>query len=490
MNLTFWGAARQVTGSMFLLEVDEYCHILIDCGLDLDRKPKTPATEEVETAKTAQPLPHEAAKGLFPFDPSTITAVLLTHAHVDHSGNLPNLVREGFEGAIYTTYPTMALAELLLADSAGLNENKLRKMNKTGKGKRKVNTAMGINPAALYNKRHAQQTMAHFKIVDFGKTFRVDENVSVTFIPASHLLGAAHVIVEVTQPDGSTKTIGFSGDIGRYEYPLLVDPQPMPQVDYLVCESTYGARYHRATEEAEDILSDIITKTCIDAPGRLIIPAFSVGRTQALLYTLNQLYTYRDFPPIKVFSDSPLAYHSTLVYEKCIKYLNGDAQNFKNKNGTLFDFENLVYVKDMRQSKEISNYDESCIIISSSGMISGGRVEYHVEQNIQNPYCTIFMIGYAGEGTLAADLVNGLSSIKVRSKTLPVLANIEQTDVFSGHCDLQGLKDFISHQSKDSLKQVFLVHGDGESMDSLTQTLGEMGYDQVTSPTKGQKVEL
>ena len=261
-------------------------------------------------------------------------------------------------------------------------------------------------------------------------------------------------------------------------------------MDYLICESTYGARQHVNQETPEEALADVIRRTCVDMPGRLIIPAFSVGRTQALLYTLNKLYTERDFPRIRVFSDSPLALGSTKVYEKHIQMLNEDARDFYEDHKELFDFENFTFLSDMKASKAISNYGEPCIIVSSSGMVQGGRVEHHVEANISNPYCTILMIGFAAEGTLGARLLNGQNYIEIRGKKMDMLANVERIDVFSGHGDCADLLEFVHWQAPGQLKKLFLVHGEYESMQIFQSRLIEEGYADVEIPKKGQSYEL
>ena len=283
------------------------------------------------------------------------------------------------------------------------------------------------------------------------------------------------------------KTICFSGDIGRKNYPLLTDPMQVPEVDYIVCETTYGNRRHKTKISHEDALASVIQKTCIDAPGRLIIPAFSVGRSQALLFTLNKLYTERNFPKIRVFADSPLAYKSTKVYESFIGILNQEAKDFFNENQGLFDFENLVYVEDLKQSKMIKNYMEPCIIVSSSGMVQGGRVEQHIFDNISNPYCTILMIGYASEGTLGHELLNGMKVLKTKSgKEMSVEATIESIDIFSGHGDLDDLTSFVKWQDKTKLKNIFLTHGEYSSMLDFKAHLNNEGYMDVEIPEKGQ----
>jgi metallo-beta-lactamase family protein len=274
-------------------------------------------------------------------------------------------------------------------------------------------------------------------------------------------------------------------------YPLLIDPQPIPEVDYLLCETTYGERYHQDKGRPEDFLKDIIQRTCIDIQGRLIVPAFSVGRTQAMLYSLNKMYAENDIKPIKVFTDSPLARASTKIFEKSMGHLNKEAQEFKNKNESLFDFENLEYVESLKASQAVSNHSEPCIIISASGMVSGGRIEYHIEQNISNPYATILIIGFASEGTLGWDLINGNREfLLINGKKLPILANIEKIDVFSGHGDKNDLIKFVKYQNPEKLKKLFLIHGEYKSMESFKESLKFEGFDQVEIPEKGQTYEL
>jgi metallo-beta-lactamase family protein len=474
MKLTFWGATQQVTGSMFLLESDDY-RILIDCGSDFDLD---------EIGKKNR---YEQQKSVFPFEPSLINTVLLTHAHIDHSGNIPNLYKEGFEGRVVCTEPTMALTALLLKDAANLHQKRLNARN--GASGRKKSKKKKEVPMDYFVEKHVIEALDNFVPVAFGQRYRIADNVTVTYYAAGHLLGAAHIVLEVYE-DGQKKRLCFSGDIGRSNYPLLTDPQEIPQVDYLICESTYGNRLHEDQGGPEETLADVIKRTCIDIPGRLIIPSFSVGRTQALLYTLNKLYLDRSFPYIKVFSDSPLAHSSTKVYQRHVRLLNKEARNFQENNDMLFDFENLVYLESQDASRAVSNYNEPCIIISSSGMVQGGRVEQHVEANIGNPYATILMIGYASEGTLGWRLLNGQDTISIRGKQYPVLANIEKIDVFSGHGDQNDLLKFVKMQDPEKLKSVFLVHGEQQSMADFQSKIQESGYKTVEIPLRGQTYEL
>jgi metallo-beta-lactamase family protein len=473
MKLHFLGAARQVTGSMYLLELEDY-QVLIDCGTDMERD-----------IDYNEPLEN---KSFFSFDASLVNLVVLTHAHIDHSGNIPMLYREGFEGQVLCTSPTAELAELLLIDSAHLH---LRKLKAAQGESRKKNKQMDrlLKRGDLYLEKDVENAVDNFVTLAFNKKFTIIPGLELTFIPAGHLLGAAHAYFSIKE-HGETKTICFSGDLGRKNYPLHIDPQPVPQADYLICETTYGNRIHEDKEEAIDALARIIQETCIDKPGRLIIPAFSVGRTQAVLFTLNRLIEERNFPAVRVFTDSPMGRGSTKIYAKYVSYLNPEARAFQKEYDDLFDFENLEFLQTDKESKAIKNYNEPCIIISSSGMISGGRVEQHIADNISNSYCTILLIGYAADGTLGRELLAGTNLIRVRDREYRVNATIRKIDVFSGHADKNGLLDFVKNQNSSTLKKIFLSHGEEESMLEFREDLNQLGYKDVVLPTKNESFQL
>ena len=473
MKLHFLGAARQVTGSMYLLELEDY-QVLIDCGTDMERD-----------IDYNEPLEN---KSFFPFDASLVNLVVLTHAHIDQSGNIPMLYREGFEGQVLCTSPTAELAELLLIDSAHLH---LRKLKAAQGESRKKNKQMDrlLKRGDLYLEKDVENAVDNFVTLAFNKKFTIIPGLELTFIPAGHLLGAAHAYFSIKE-HGETKTICFSGDLGRKNYPLHIDPQPVPQADYLICETTYGNRIHEDKEEAIDALARIIQETCIDKPGRLIIPAFSVGRTQAVLFTLNRLIEERNFPAVRVFTDSPMGRGSTKIYAKYVSYLNPEARAFQKEYDDLFDFENLKFLQTDKESKAIKNYNEPCIIISSSGMISGGRVEQHIADNISNSYCTILLIGYAADGTLGRELLAGTNLIRVRDREYRVNATIRKIDVFSGHADKNGLLDFVKNQNSSTLKKIFLSHGEEESMLEFREDLNQLGYKDVVLPTKNESFQL
>ena len=452
MKLTIWGAAQQVTGSMHLLQTDNY-NILVDCGLDYERDTWIEQNEA------------------FPFSPADIDLVILTHAHIDHSGNLPTLIRFGFEGQILCTPPTADLTELLLLDSVNIFLNKQRK-------KRRGKNGFSDGPKPLYLQKHVMETVDRFVTVGFNKPFRINGQISLTFIPVGHLLGAAAVVLSVEE-HGNRKTIAFSGDIGRKNYPVLRDPETLPEVDYLVCESTYGGRNHKYTQSVEELLTETVNEACVKSPGRLIIPAFSVGRTQALVYSLNRIFIKGLLPRIQVFVDSPLAGYATDIFRKHHSLLNEEAQDFYKLLGDEFEFENLDYIQDMNASKAISNYYEPCIIISSAGMLEGGRIQDHLYYNISNYYCTILFIGYCAKGTLGHRLLRGDPVINLRHRELSVFATIKQTDLFSGHGDQNDLINFVKQQDPKKVKKIFLVHGEISAMEDFKGALSDIDYDAV-----------
>jgi metallo-beta-lactamase family protein len=450
MKITFWGAARKVTGSMFQLTMDNGYTILVDCGSDFSD-------------------PFYSYSPVFPFEPSNINVVLLTHAHIDHSGSIPALIRNGFSGQVITTAPTAELSELLFEDNASIFRSR---------------TKIKIDPA-----KEAALAADRFVPIAPNKKFALTESIHVEFIPVGHLLGACSIHI-TWKEKGTIKSILFSGDIGRKNYPLLQDPSIMPPSDYIVCETTYGNRLHSTDNQTEDFLEKVIKETCVDQAGRLIIPSFSLGRTQSLLYTLHKLSIAGRLPSIKVFTDSNLAAAGTRVYERFESWMNPEAKRLKLKGDSLFDFDQLIHIRNFKDSKAISNYNEPCIILSSSGMIAGGKIQHHIRQNIQNPYCTILLVGYAVEGTIGHDLLSGKKVIQFKRKKIPVDARIVYTDLYSGHADRNGLIEYISSIENSKSKKIFLVHGESHSMQDFQQTLQEMGYADVNMPERGMIYEL
>lgn len=460
MRLTFHGAARQVTGSMYLLELDSGYKVLIDCGLNYEA--------DFQREWNAD----------FPFDSEEIDLVLLTHAHIDHSGNLPTLVAKGFEGKILCTEPTWALSDILLTDSANIEAKRVNK-----KRKKKVATRR------LFGHKQVMDVVESMVTVEFNSPFEVNSELTVEFVPAGHILGAASICITVTE-NGKQKRLGFTGDLGKNDSKIVVQPTPHKDLDYLVMEGTYGSRFHKEERSAEDTLWEYIDKTCIKQPGRLIIPAFSVGRTQSILYTLNKLFRAREIHHIRVFTDSPLGINSGNIHEKYIRFLNPEAQAFVKEHHDLFRFKQLDIVEDKEDEVAMQRSLEPNIIVSSAGMLDGGRIQRHIANNIQNPQCTILIAGYCTPGSLGADLLEGRQSVRIKKHDRQVYARIASTDVFSAHPDQTELVQYFKQVNEhSSLKQVFLSHGEESSLNELRSVLSS-DFQQIEVPKVGQSFTL
>lgn len=455
MKYTCWGAAKQVTGSMHLLELDSGYKILVDCGIDYEDKD------------------NKTINSHFQFNPKDIDVLLLTHAHIDHSGNIPNLVKQGFKGEIICTEPTAFLLDKLWIDSVNIQNNNFNR--------RKT--------ARLYGFKEVKEANEQLLTVNFNQKFTLNSEVSCTFHEAGHIIGAASIRLEVTE-ENSIKTIGFTGDLGNPGSKLIVDPEPMQGLNYLITETTYGNRQHKEKRSPEDVLIEYVTKTCVDQEGRLIIPAFSVGRTQAILFTLKKLFNTGILPPIRVFADSPLALASSNIHNRFSDYLNDEAKNNMLVDGSLFDFKSLYLVEDKSDVEDMELYRDSCIIVSSAGMLEGGRIQHHITDHIQNPSCTILIAGFCSPGTLGAQLLEGRSMIRVKGNDKYVYAKIDQTDVFSAHPDTDGLQDYFEATHTDQLTKIFFVHGEEESMYELKSLLSDDLQKKVVIPSKGESFQL
>lgn len=473
MKVTFWGAARQVTGSMHLLTLANGYNVLIDCGLNYENK------------KT-----FDEDNRNFPFLPESLDLVILTHAHIDHSGNLPNLIKQGYSGQILCTDASVELTKNLLLDS--LNVQQIESNKRSGarkkKGKKaKFSRAEGQREAVtLYNRKHVEMVCDAMVGIAFRKPLVINEHLTIEFFEAGHILGAASVKITVTE-NGEQKIIGFTGDLGNYNSKLVKDPQPMPDIQYLVSESTYGGRLHTDVAEAESLLLEYVNNTCVKFNGKLVIPAFSVGRTQAIIFALHQLHVKGLLPNIKIYSDSPLAIRTTKLYDLHLSSLNDEAQAFYKQHGHLFAFPQLTTLEDSKESEIFSMSPEACVIISAAGMVEGGRIQEHVRNNIGNPYSTILIAGFCAPGTLGAELLLGRPTVNINKRERQVYAKIARTDAFSAHPDQNGLMRYFESVNYKSLKKIFLVHGDESSMAKFKDHLN---LPTVEMPMEGQVFEL
>lgn len=447
---------------MHLLELESGYRVLIDCGLDYNQQKEF----------------HRGAKVQFPFDPSSIDVVILTHAHVDHSGNIPTLVRQGFGGKIVCTPPTAELTRFLLLDSLKIMEMEMKRKEGNRRKGKKPNKL-----SSIYGYKDFEEAMDRLITLHFNKDFDLNSSLSVRFQEAGHILGAASVKITVDEK-GKKTVFGFTGDLGNYGSKLMKDPTPFEGINYLISESTYGGRVHQAKRSPEEELLYYIERTCVRQPGRLVIPAFSVGRTQAIIYALHELYVQGRLPEIRYFVDSPLAIRTTDVYAKYGEYMNEESQRFLKQNGSLFEFEYMDYITDKRDSERLQDHYEPCVIISAAGMVEGGRIQEHVRNNIGNGYCTILIAGFCAEGTLGHRLLNGQGNIYMNGHDYPVFAQVHKTDAFSAHPDHYGLKRYIEESGGKSLKGIFLVHAEESSMMSLESDLALNGYENVHLPEK------
>lgn len=471
MNVQFWGAAQTVTGSMHLVE-HRGRRILLDCGLYQGKRK----------------LAFERNRQM-PFDGSSIDAVILSHAHIDHSGNLPSLYASGFRGPIYCTSATRDLASFLLMDSAKIQVNDVKYVNK--KRARKNQTLF----EPLYQPQDAAATLKLFRTVEYHHLFSPLEGVQCCFHIAGHMLGAATVELNLSQEKTGQKDLKlvFSGDIGRPNMPILRDPEIVPGADYLIMEATYGNRDHKAGGDARAELKKIAHETYNDG-AKLIIPAFSVGRTQEIVYRLNQLAEAGELPPMKVHVDSPLAVNATDVFRahaECYDDEMIEAVLYED-DGDPLDFERLHYVRKVEESKALNHSKESCIIISASGMCEGGRVLHHLRNNIENPKTRILFAGYQAPHTLGRILVDGsLDKVKIYGEEYTVNAQISHLHGSSGHADQKGLLEWArEHAKQGDVKKIALVHCELEPATAFAEELKKHKLGPVFIPDRGEDLPM
>ncbi|MBN2481780.1 MAG: MBL fold metallo-hydrolase [Bacteroidales bacterium] len=465
MKIQFLGAVREVTGSKHLITLNNGRKILLDCGMYQGKGMET-----------------DAMNRNLGFSPRDIDYLILSHAHIDHSGLIPYIVKQGFEGSIITTFATRDLCSIMLADCGKIQEYDTITHNK----KRARQHLPPVEP--IYTMADAERSMQYFVGIPYNKPFRVTKGVKVTFTNTGHLLGAGVVNLRIKE-GGKTTRIAFTGDVGRPVNRILRPPQPFPQADYIICESTYGNRLHESEVVAEDKLLEIIRKTCVEKRGKLIIPSFSIGRTQEIIYSLNNFYNKGKLPKIKVFVDSPLSINATNIFRLHFECFNAKILASLENDPDPFGFNDLHYTQSVEDSKKLNEMDEPCIIVSASGMMEAGRVKHHLANNISNPRTTVLAVGYCTPSTLGARLLRGEQSVSIFGQMHLVRADIEQIDSYSGHADYSELLQFLGCQDKEQVKEVFLVHGDLDSQKFFREQLLEKGYTHVEIPEFGQVYE-
>ena len=405
--------------------------------------------------------------------------MILSHAHIDHSGRIPKLVKDGFNGEILCTHATRSLSSLMLMDSAKIQERDAYYHNK-------LNPKDQVEP--LYDTADTLKALRQFVGLGYNRWHYVCDELYVQFRDAGHILGSASVTLKVNE-DGKETVIGFTGDIGRPNRPILRDPIPMPEVDYLICESTYGDKEHLAPPAELDELLEIIQKVCVKQQGKLMIPAFSIGRTQEIVYMLDQLSTYRELPPIPVYVDSPLAVDATEVFSMHPECFDEDLNEYLLVDKNPFGFKKLKYLRTVRQSKYLNRRKGPCVIISASGMANAGRIKHHIFNNIDDPKNGVLIVGYCAPYTPGGKLKRGAKTLKLFNKEVDVRAKTYTMNSFSAHADKYEMLDFIKNQ-RGHVKKVFLVHGTHNVQKAFIKFLGTWGFDDVLAPSLGEIVEI
>lgn len=465
MKIAFHGAARAVTGSKHLITLNNNTQILLDCGMFQGMGPVT-----------------DKLNGYFGFEPSNITYLILSHAHIDHCGLLPRLVAEGFKGNIYATPATMDLTRILLMDSAKIQEQDAEFMNRKRKEHEEVEEP-------LYTEEDVVKTLSQFKVVNYNEAFKIDDQISLNLTDAGHILGSAAVHVTINE-DGKETRITFSGDVGRYGDLLLKSPQRFEQSDYVIMESTYGDSLHKDLDPIEDMLLEIIKNTCLVKKGKVIIPAFSVGRTQELLYALNGLELKNKLPDVAYYVDSPLSIQATEVLKSHPEVYNSGVKQVLKVDDDIFNFKGLKFIESVEESKALNNDPRPCVIISASGMAEGGRVRHHIRNNIGNKKNTILMVGYAEPNSLGGKLAAGNKSVYIFREDHDVLAEVASIKSMSAHGDYEDLLHFLACQDPSKVKQLFLVHGEYEVQQNFAVKLKEKGFKHVAIPEYHQEYEI
>lgn len=466
MKISFHGAARTVTGSKHLLHLESGKQILLDCGMfqGLGR-------DTVRLNKE------------WGFEPAEVTYVILSHAHIDHVGLLPKLVRDGFIGRIFLTGASADLANMLLRDSARIQEADVTYLNR----EREKEGRELLEP--LYTEEDVYNTVQLFEMVDYNEPFPIDESVTLLYTDCGHILGSAAVNLTIKE-NKETIRLTFSGDVGRYRDLILRPPQTFPQADYIILESTYGNKLHPLVASAAEDLLAHITETCIKKEGKLVIPAFSVGRTQELLYLLNRLDLENRLPEVKYYVDSPLSIHATEIVKHHPECFNKRVAALLKMDDDVFHFEGLSYTRSVEESVALGEKDEPCVIISASGMAEAGRVKHHIAQHIRDARNTILLVGYCEPRSLGGRLRAGDTELSIFGRSFQRKAEVAVMESLSAHGDYDDLLQWLGCQDAAEVKEVFLVHGEYEVQTAFRDRLLNKGFQKVTIPAQHEMVPL
>jgi metallo-beta-lactamase family protein len=469
MKITFWGAARTVTGSMHEVQVNGRRYLL-DCGLYQGRR-------------------QEAAErnSVFPFAPSSIDGVILSHAHLDHSGNLPTLAKKGFTGPIYSTPATIDLCGAMLKDSGHIQEKDAEWLNKRHYRRKALEAANDGEVEPLYTMEDAEKALKLFEPAPIYTPKVLDPALSYEAYDAGHILGSTAVLLHYHE-NGKRIGVAYSGDVGRPNQAIIRDPDRMPQVDYLIMESTYGDRLHKDPDAVSSKLADIVNRTCRRG-GKIIVPAFAVGRTQQLVYLLHGLFNQQRIPSIPIFVDSPLAVDVTAIFRKHAECFDEEARQYLLKGEDPFGFRLLRYIKEVGESKALNDLRGPFIIISASGMCEAGRILHHLKNNIEDPRNTVLVTGFMAENTLGRKIVDKLPEVPIFGEPVRLRAEVAKLNELSGHADQRELLEWLKPMAK-SLKKVFLVHGEPAQSAALAKAIGEQYGIETVVPERGETAEL
>ncbi len=463
MKIKFLGAARSVTGSMHLIESNGH-RILIDCGLFQGKR-----EESNQRNKT------------FPFDPKIIERVVLSHAHIDHSGNLPNLVKQGYENSIYSTFATRDLCLVMLKDTAHIQKKDAEYLNR----KEEQRGLPPIEP--LYSAEDVDETLSLFRGIGYLKGFYVAADIKLTFYDAGHILGSALPVFDIKE-NGRNLRLGYIVDLGRKNLPILKDPELVKGIHYLIIESTYGNRLHEDPRTTESKLARVVNET-ITRKGKIIIPAFSLGRTQEVVYNLHRLQDQGIIPHIPIFVDSPLSTDVTEIFKLHPECFDQEISRMIAQNENPFGWKDITYIKDVDESKKLSQVDRPCIIISASGMCESGRILHHLKNNIGDPNNTIMVVGFMAQDTLGRRIVERQKKVRIFGEEYPLKARVEVFDAFSAHADRKELLEYVEN-TKDTLQGVFIVHGEEEQSRALAEGIKGLGIQNVIIPALGDEVQI
>lgn len=466
MKLSFLGAAQEVTGSKHLITTKKGLKILLDCGMYQGKGLET-----------------DAMNRDLGFNPAEIDYLILSHAHIDHSGLIPYIYRLGFRGTVLCTPATRDLCAIMLADAGRIQEADVHTFNK----KRKAQGEEPVEP--IYTEKDAQDCMSCFICVPYHKQFSIEGEVIVEFFDAGHILGSSCVYLQIKEGRRILR-LGFTGDIGRYDKRILKDPEPFPQVDYLIMESTYGDRLHTTLDNAEQELLMAVLDTCTKKKGKLIIPSFAIGRAQEIIYALDRLEQKKLLPDVDVFVDSPLSINATNIMRLHDECFGQEILDYMKKDPDPFGFGRLQYIQSVEASKALNIRHKPCVIIAASGMMEAGRVKHHLANHIDNPATTILCVGYCEPSTLGAKIMRGDKKVSIFGHVYDVRAELRRIESLSGHGDYSEMINYIGCQDKRKLKQIFLVHGEADTQVRFQQTLGEAGWKRVHIATFRQEIEL